>query len=245
MSSKSQEEIGGRVAPRSLRDELASLKIDRKEDRRAVKASPSPRRDDEPRPVRKRGPGFALRLLTLLLWMVPLGVIGGGAYVAYVQYKKTKAQIEVRTTTVDSISPVEARKILSAKGYLKSRYQAMIGARTPGRVEKMLVEEGTKVHKGDLLAVLEHNDMDATLESRRASIIRVEADVAAAQADLKEKERKARLQLSVYKRQQASANDVEEANAARDISAAQVKSLEANVKFMAPRPGRSRPRSAT
>jgi RND family efflux transporter MFP subunit len=232
MSSTSQEEFAGRVAPRSLRDELASLKIDRKEDRRAVKASPPPRREDRPKLVRKQGPGFFLRLLTLVLWMVPLGVIGGGAYVAYVQYKKTKAQIEVKTTTVDLISPVEAKKILSAKGYLKSRYQAMIGARTPGRVEKMLVEEGTKVEKGQLLAVLEHNDMDATLESRKASINRVEADVAAAQADLKEKERKARLQASLYNRKQASANDVDEANAAREVSAAQVKSLEANVKFM-------------
>ena len=42
----------------------------------------------------------------------------------------------------------EAEKLLSAKGYLKSRYQAMIGTRIPGRVEKMFVEEGVKVKKG-------------------------------------------------------------------------------------------------
>ena len=43
----------------------------------------------------------------------------------------------------------EAEKLLSAKGYLKSRYQAMIGTKIPGRVEQMYVEEGMKVKKGD------------------------------------------------------------------------------------------------
>ena len=231
MMSASQEEFAGRVAPRSLKDDLASLKIDRSPDRRPAKVSPTVR-DDRPKPARKRGPGFSLRLLTLVLWMFPVGVIGGGAYVAYVQYKKVKAQVEVKTTTVELISPVEANKILSAKGHLKSRYQAMIGARTPGRVERMLVEEGTKVTKGQLLAVLEHNDMDATLESRKASIARVESDLLEATADLKEKDRKARLQLTLYNRKQASNNDVEEAAAAREMSAARLKSLESNVKFM-------------
>ncbi len=232
MSSGSQEEGAGRITPRSLRDELASLKIDRKPDRRSPRASPPPPSHDGPRPTRKHGPGLFLRLLTLVLWMFPLGAIGGGAYVAYVQYKKVKAQVEVKTTTVELISPVEANKILSAKGYLKSRYQAMIGARTPGRVEKMLVEEGTQVKKGQLLAVLEHNDMDATLESRRASIARVEADLLEATADLKEKDRKARLQSNLFDRNQASSNDVQEAGAAREMSAARLKSLESNVKFM-------------
>ena len=232
MSSGSQEELAGRIAPRSLRDELASLKIDRKPDRRSLQSPPPPKRDDGPKPTRKRGPGFALRVLTLILWMFPLGAVGGGAYLAYVQYRKVKAQVEVTTTTVELISPVEANKILSAKGYLKSRYQAMIGARTPGRVEKMLVEEGTRVKKGQLLAVLEHNDMDALLESRKASIARVEGDLLEATADLKEKDRKARLQVTLYGRKQASNNDVEESAAAREMSAARLKSLEANVKFM-------------
>ena len=56
-----------------------------------------------------------------------------------------------------------------AKGYLKSRSQAMIGTKIPGRVERMYVDEGMKVKKGDTLAVIEHNDMKAMLASRRSA----------------------------------------------------------------------------
>ena len=69
----------------------------------------------------------------------------------------------------------EAEKLLSAKGYLKSRYQAMIGAKIPGRVERMLVEEGSKVKKGQVLAVLEHNELKAILASRKAMAAQTEA----------------------------------------------------------------------
>ncbi len=63
----------------------------------------------------------------------------------------------------------EAEKLLSAKGYLKSRSQAMIGTKIPGRVERMYVHEGMKVKKGDTLAVIEHNDMMAMLASREGA----------------------------------------------------------------------------
>jgi RND family efflux transporter MFP subunit len=226
MSSTSREEIAGRVAPRSLKDELASLKIDRKEERRELRESVY-----RPRGPR-RGGGFLLRVLSLAIWLLPLGMVGGGAYFAYLQYRKIQAKPEVHTAVVQAMTAGEAEKLLSAKGYIKSRNQAMIGARTPGRVEKMLVEEGTKVVKGQLIAVLEHNDMDALLESRKASIAKVEAELEESHADLKEKERKARLQANLLSRNQAAADVAQEAAAARNMSAARLKAIEANLKLM-------------
>ena len=222
MSATSREEIAGRVAPRSLKDELASLKIDRKGDRRAESTTYRPSRRSW-----NLG-GFVLRVLSLSLWLIPLGLVGGGGYYGYSQYAKIRAKPTVTTAVVQSMTTGEASKLLSAKGYIKSRYQASIGARTPGRVERMLVEEGSKVKKGQLLAVLEHNDMDAMLESRQASILKVDADIEGAKADVKEKDRKARLQLNLFNRKQAAIDQVEEANSARDVASAQLKGLEAN-----------------
>ncbi len=237
MSSSSREEFGGVVAARSLREELASLKIDRTDEPRAPARTERPRLADtaqKPSSGRtpKRGPGFGLRLLTLLLWMIPLGMVGGGGYYAYLQYSKMRDKPEVVTAPVESMTTEQSQKVLSAKGYIKSRYQAMIGARTPGRVERMLVEEGSQVHKGDLLAVLEHNDMDALLESRKASVARVEADLEEAKFELKEKERKAKLQTMLLARKQVALDVAEEAISLRDVASARLRSVEANVKLM-------------
>lgn len=230
MAGTSHEEIAGRVAPRSLKDDLASLRIQRQDERPAVVRAPSPARE---RPARspRRGPGLGLRLLSLLLWLIPLGAVGGGGYFAYVQYAKMRNKPEVTTAVVEAMTPVQAAKLLSAKGYIRSRYQAEIGARTPGRVERMLVEEGTRVKKGQLLAVLEHNDMDAMLESRKASIARVMADIEESRADLKEKERKAKVQANLLSRGQGTHDAAEEAAALRNMAAARLRSLEANLKL--------------
>ena len=74
------------------------------------------------------------------------------------------------TAVVQAMTTGEAEKLLSAKGYLKSRNQTDVGVKVPGRMEQILVEEGSHVRKGDLLAVLEHTDIDAQIASGRAAI---------------------------------------------------------------------------
>jgi multidrug efflux pump subunit AcrA (membrane-fusion protein) len=169
----------------SLRDDLASLRIDR--DRRG---SGGP---DRPAPLNRRpGGDGGIRFVSALIWLIPLGLLGGAGAFAYRQYDQIRAKPEVAVGLVQAMTAGEAEKLLSAKGYLKSRHQALIGAKIPGRVERMNVEEGSKVKKGDVLAVLEHNELKALLASRRAMLRRNEAEMLEARADLKEKEREAR-----------------------------------------------------
>jgi RND family efflux transporter MFP subunit len=132
---------------------------------------------------------------------------------------------------VQEMTTGEAEKLLSAKGYLKSRHQAMIGAKVPGRVEKMYVEEGSKVKKGDVLAVLEHNDLNAILASRQATLQRSRAELLEANVDLKEKDREARRANRLHAQKTVSVEEVEKANAAREMAAARVAALEAAIKL--------------
>ena len=81
----------------------------------------------------------------------------------------------------------------------------MIGTKIPGRVEKMCVEEGMKVKKGDTLAVLEHNDLKAMLASREAQTLRTEAELEEARADLWEKEREERRVTRLYRPEERDA----------------------------------------
>ncbi|MDR3639457.1 MAG: efflux RND transporter periplasmic adaptor subunit [Isosphaeraceae bacterium] len=212
----------------SLRDELASLKIDRSGTKAKVYDEPSPFR--ERASSRSSGGGFGF--LALVLWLVPLGLLGAAGVYAYRQYDQIRARPEVSIGVVQTMTSGEAEKLLSAKGYLKSRYQAMIGAKIPGRVEHMYVEEGSKVKKGQVLAVLEHNDLKAQLASKQAQLLRTEAELLEARVDLKEKEREARRALRLSGQRSIAVEDVEKANAARDMTAARVTALESAVKLM-------------
>jgi RND family efflux transporter MFP subunit len=86
-----------------------------------------------------------------------------------------QSRIEGRLATVTVESGRSADATVKATGYLESRRQAKIGARTPGRVEVINVEEGSRVQAGDVLAILEHADLEASLAAVEASLARAKA----------------------------------------------------------------------
>jgi RND family efflux transporter MFP subunit len=200
---------------RTLTEELASLRIERQ---------PSRYRGSD-----RRGRG--LGLLSALFWLFPVAILAGAGAVAYVQYDKIKSKPEVTTSQVQSMTSGEAEKLLSAKGYIQSRHQAKIGTRGAGRVERILIEEGTKVKKGDVIAILEHNDLDALLESRKAMVKRSEAELNEAKADLADKELKAKRWTKLRTLNQASMEEAEQRVVARDMCLAKVEALGAAIRL--------------
>jgi RND family efflux transporter MFP subunit len=64
-----------------------------------------------------------------------------------------------------------------ASGYLESYRQAKIGARAAGRIQTIEVEEGSKVKIGQVIALLEHRDIEAALSAAKASLAQAEAQV--------------------------------------------------------------------
>jgi RND family efflux transporter MFP subunit len=91
---------------------------------------------------------------------------------------------EVRVAAVSVQTGRAADAIVVATGYLESRRQAMIGARAPGRIETLSVEEGTRVKKGEVLASLEHADLDAVLAANNADLTRAKAQVAEQEVEI-------------------------------------------------------------
>lgn len=94
---------------------------------------------------------------------------------------------EVRLERVNVQTGRSADAVVVATGYLESRRQARIGARAPGRIEVLHFDEGTKVKQDEILAILEHADLEASLAAAAASISRakaelVEQEIAIAQA---------------------------------------------------------------
>jgi RND family efflux transporter MFP subunit len=84
-------------------------------------------------------------------------------------------RIEVRLESVKVQKGRSADALVVATGYLESRRQARIGARAAGRIDNVTFEEGDRVDKGEILAELEHRDMDASLAAAKATVARAKA----------------------------------------------------------------------
>jgi len=208
----------------TLREELASLKIERSESIRPA------RKSDGIAEYRRGGGG--LRLLSWMLWLIPLGIIGGAGYVGYREYDRVRSKPEVTVGLVQKMTTGEAEKLLSAKGYLKSQKQAMIGTKVAGRVEAMRVQEHDQVKEGDILAVIEHHDLLAMIEQRKAGLERTKAELEESRADLWEKDREANRAERLVAKKMVPQEDYEKASSLRKMSTARVAALEASLKMM-------------
>ena len=199
----------------TLRDDLASLKIDR--------------RRDVPRGSRGRDEG-GFGLLAAVLWLIPLSLLGVVGAVGYRQYDLIRSKPEVSVGLVQTMTTGEAEKLLSAKGYLKSRYQAMIGAKVPGRVERMFVEEGARVKKGQTLAVLEHNDLKAHARVRgKASLSAARPSCSRPASTSRRRSARRGARPACTRARRSPLEEFEKADAAREMCVARVAALEAAI----------------
>ena len=132
-------------------------------------------------------PSVLMRLLRWVLWLVIPVLLGGGIFVLGTQrgwipdadrlMEVVRAKPEVRTATVSLETGRSADATVVATGYLESRQQARIGSRATGRIEAVPVEEGSQVSANDVLAILEHADLDASLAAAEASAARCRSEL--------------------------------------------------------------------
>jgi HlyD family secretion protein len=68
---------------------------------------------------------------------------------------------EVAVTRVALVTPTQASTVLTASGYIVARAKAEISPKGVGRIAWMNLEEGQKVKKGELVARLESQELEA------------------------------------------------------------------------------------
>ena len=60
--------------------------------------------------------------------------------------------------------------VLVASGYVVARHSSDVGVKMGGRLAQLKFEEGTRVRKGEVIAEIEHADVDAQLEASRRAV---------------------------------------------------------------------------
>ena len=127
-----------------LQEKLNALKIDRGQER------PS------------SGVGLKLALLVLVV------VVGA----AGLWWTLRPRAVPVRTTTVEAASAAAggASSVLNASGYVTARRQATVSSKVTGKVVEVLVEEGMKVEKDQILARLDASEARQALALTEAQL---------------------------------------------------------------------------
>ena len=140
-----------------------------------------------------------------------------------------RSRIEVRVAQVTVESGRSADATVVATGFLESRWQAKIGARTPGRVEIINVEEGSRVKAGQVLAVLEHADLEASLAAVEATLTRAEAALNEQEVLIRQSQRELDRAERLWKAKGVAESNYDEAKFKYESAVARRASLAADI----------------
>jgi HlyD family secretion protein len=87
------------------------------------------------------------------------------------------ASRKVETVTASIVSEGQATTILTATGYVEAERKADLSPKITSRITEMNVTEGSRVKKGDVIARLDHTDIDAQLADAKAAWTNANAEL--------------------------------------------------------------------
>jgi RND family efflux transporter MFP subunit len=156
-------------------------------------------------------------------WKIVVPVAIGLIVVGYLLVQGNFAAArEVETAAATLTYPSQANAVLTASGYVVAQQKAAIASKATGRLTYLGVEEGDRVIKGQVIARLESQDVEAALQRARANLDVAKADSEDAYLSLQR-------QNTLYATKLTSKAEVDAAYARFKRVQASIKSAEAAV----------------
>lgn len=121
---------------------------------------------------RKKKPFFIASAIALLF-------ILGFLYVAGIIAPATTIDV----TTVAQVYPSQSLSVLNASGYIVAERKAAVASKITGRLVDLMVEEGSKVKKGQIIARMESDDVTAAKNQAAANLVNALAALEQAKTD--------------------------------------------------------------
>jgi RND family efflux transporter MFP subunit len=166
-------------------------------------------------------------IVALVCAAAALGYPRARGYVAARQ--APEVEIARATQIVPTAGGATSLPVLVATGYVVARHSSDVGVKIGGRLARLRFEEGTRVRKGEVIAEIEHADIDAQLEAARRAVAEADAQLAQAVATRDEDVRNLDRQRQLMNDGITTAASLTGAEAAAAVSAARVKSAEAAI----------------
>lgn len=134
----------------------------------------------------------------------------------------------IRYSTV----PIERGTVVSkvtATGTLSALVTVQVGSQVSGRLQQILVDFNSPVKKGQVLAKLDPQLFQATLEQARARHLAAKSDLARSQVEASLSKRQLERTKLLAERRLIATSDLDSARAAYEVAQAQVMAQEANL----------------
>jgi macrolide-specific efflux system membrane fusion protein len=164
---------------------------------------------------RKRG-----RLLALLL---VLGLAGAGAWYALSPGQAAAPPLTAEVTRGDLEQSITALGTLQPKAYVD------VGVQVSGQLKVIHVDYGTEVKQGDLLAEIDPKVYQARVDSDRAELRILEAQLAQSQAQLELARQQDARNQRLWKSKAVSEDALQSGIAALAVAEAELRALEAQI----------------
>jgi HlyD family secretion protein len=116
----------------------------------------------------------------IIISLAVLIVLGIGLYASTVYSKKGLVSVQTGQVVRQDLT-----SIVTASGEIKPKNYINIGANAQGDITELLVKEGDKVRKGQLLAKIEDVQPEADVQAQRAALSSAEAQSTASEAAVK------------------------------------------------------------
>ena len=136
---------------------------------------------------------------------------------------KTEDLLKVETEKVERRSITET---VSASGKIQPEVEVKISPDVSGEIVELLVKEGDKVEKGELLVKIKPDIYKSILERSKASVNTAKANLAKSKAQLTESEANFNRNKRLYNQQAISLSEFEQIEAAYKIAKLNVESSE-------------------
>ena len=112
-------------------------------------------------------------------WLLAAAVLIVAAGVAaYFLAGRTLRGKAVETVAASVVTEGQATTLLAATGYIEAERKADLSPKITSRITQLNVTEGTRVKIGEVIARLDHTDLDAQLQDAKAAWVNAQAELA-------------------------------------------------------------------
>jgi HlyD family secretion protein len=111
-----------------------------------------------------------------LLFAGAILVVAAGA-AAYFFAGRSLSPRSVEAVTASLLTEGQATTLLTSTGYVEAERKADLSPKITSRITELSVTEGSRVKTGDVIARLDHTDLDAQLAEKQASWVNARAEL--------------------------------------------------------------------
>jgi len=179
----------------------------------------------------------------VLIWIVVLAAIGYGGYQGFrfVQIRKGTPGLQKQTETapvkvaVESVRRGDVKNVVWITGEVRPLRSVEIVSKVSGRLERLrrpddsLIEEGVTVEKGEVVAVIEHEQLKAAERSSEAALKVAEAAYETAKVNLADARREKERWATLREQGSGTEQQLDQAATAFERAQAQLKQAEAQI----------------